>query len=229
MPQQLTFDLPVREALGREDFFVSSANAVALATLDGWQDWPQGKMALIGARGAGKTHLAHVWAAEAGASIVSAADLTEAEAPALAAGAARVVVEDADAIAGDREAEVALFHLHNLVLASGGRLLLTAATAPNRWPLGLPDLASRMQATAVAALEPPDDALLSAVLLKLFADRQIAVAPNLIPYLAARIDRSFAAARDAVAQLDQQALAQSRPVTRALAAEVLDLGAEDAP
>ncbi|WP_102225086.1 P-loop NTPase family protein [Acidimangrovimonas sediminis] len=218
MIRQLTFDLPVREALGREDFFVSRANAVALAALDTWPHWPQGKMALTGPAGAGKTHLAHVWAREAEARIIRAQELAATDLPGLGL---RVVVEDADAMAGNRPAEEALFHLHNLVLASGGRLLVTAQSAPNRWPLTLPDLASRLQAAAVARLDPPDDALLAAVVMKLFADRQMAVAPPVISYLAARIDRSFAAARDAVARIDRLALTAGRTVTRPLVAEAM--------
>lgn len=226
MSEQLTFDLPVREALGREDFFVSQANATALAALDGWADWPQGKIALVGPAAAGKSHLARVWAAEASATILSARELEAADLPALGP---RVVVEDADEIAGQRPAEEALFHLHNLTAAQGGRLLVTARTPPNRWPIALPDLASRMQATALARLDPPDDALLSAVLMKLFADRQLAVPPAVLSYLAPRIERSFAAARDAVERIDAYALAQRRPITRPLAALALDLEAPEAP
>ncbi|GHE02015.1 chromosomal replication initiator, DnaA [Defluviimonas sp. 20V17] len=226
MAEQLTFDLPMREALGREDFFVSEANAVALAALDDWPNWPQGKMALIGPPGAGKTHLAHVWAAEARARILPAQALTRTDLPTLGPA---VGIEDADEIAGQPAAEEALFHLHNLTAAQGGRLLLTAKTPPNRWPLTLPDLASRMQATALARLDPPDDALLTAVLMKLFADRQLAVPPSVLTYVATRIDRSFAAARVAVERIDALALAARRPITRPLAARALDLEAPDTP
>jgi chromosomal replication initiation ATPase DnaA len=133
----------------------------------------------------------------------------------------RVAVEDAELIGGNRAAEEALFHLHNLILPAG-RLLITARRPPRDWGLHLPDLLSRMQATAIARLDPPDDALLAAVLVKLFTDRQIAVPPTLIPYLIARMERSIAAARDLVAQLDRLALAEGRGVTRQLAAEILD-------
>jgi chromosomal replication initiation ATPase DnaA len=217
--RQLAFDLPLRAALGREDFFVSPANALALAALDGWQRWPGHQMLLIGPDGAGKTHLAHVWAAATHAQIVPAAGLAQIDLADLADQA--VVVEDADHLA-DPADEVALFHLHNLLAARGAALLLTAAAPVRDWPLRLDDLASRMQAIAMTRLEPPDDALLAAVLVKLFADRQIAVAPRLIAYLASRMDRSFAAARDLVARLDAAALAEGRPVTRALAATLLD-------
>lgn len=221
MPRQLAFSLPVREALGREDFFVSPANALALSAVDGWQGWPEGKLVLTGPEGAGKSHLAHVWAIETGASVLQGMAL-EGFAPQTLGPAPRVVIEDADRIAGCRALEVVLFHLHNHVLASGGRLLLTARLAPNRWPVTLPDLASRMQATATAALEPPDDALLSAVLVKLFADRQITVPPALISYLVARMERSLDAARQMVAALDARALAEGRAITRAMAADLLD-------
>ena len=213
---QLAFDLPARAALRREDFFASPANALALATVDGWRGWPQGKMLLVGPAGAGKTHLAHIWAEASGAAMIRATALTMAGVPDLAAQGA-VVVEDADH-PGD---EAALFHLHNLILPMG-HLLLTAQTPPRDWGLALPDLTSRMQATAITRLDAPDDALLSAVLIKLFADRQIAVAPNLIPYLVQRMDRSIAAARRLVADLDASALALGRPITRPLAADVMD-------
>ncbi len=219
MSRQLAFDLPSGEAFRRADFYASPANAQALASVEAWQDWPGGKLVLVGPAGSGKTHLAHIWATLAGAEVISAAKLLETDLHDLAQGP--VAVEDADQIAGDREAEVALFHLHNLL--NGRGLLVTAASAPRDWRLGLPDLLSRMQAAPVAQLNPPDDLLLSAVLIKLFADRQIVVPPNLISYLVSRMDRSIAAAREWVKFLDARALALGRPVTRALAAEVLDL------
>lgn len=225
MIRQLAFELPARDALTREEFFVAPANALALAALDGWQGWPGGKMVLIGPSGAGKTHLAHIWAAETGAVLIAASDLGGADVPALAL-AGRVVVEDAEAVAGVEAAEAALFHLHNL-LAQGGALLVTAATAPRDWGLHLPDLLSRMQAAPLTRLEAPDDALLSAVLIKLFADRQIVVPASLIPYLVARMPRTIGAARSLVAVLDARALQAGRPITRALAAELLDSAADE--
>ena len=219
MARQLSFDLPVRQALGREDFFVSPANAAAVALIESWPDWPSRKLLLTGPEGAGKTHLAHVWAGLSGAQAIPATDLIGADLPTLASGS--VAVEDADRISGDPEAEDALFHLHNLVLAEGHTLLITARTPPARWGLQLPDLASRMQGTTQADLDAPDDALLSAILMKLMADRQLSPSPNLIPYLVRRIDRSFAAAQEIVTQLDTEALARKVPMSRALAAELL--------
>jgi chromosomal replication initiation ATPase DnaA len=213
--RQLAFALPNSEALTREDFFVAPSNALALQTVEGWQDWPGRKLLLIGPEGAGKTHLAHVWSARSGAVIVAGPDLATLDVAALAG--KPVAVEDADRIG---PAEAQLFHLHNLA-TSGAALLLTARTPPRDWGLSLPDLISRMQATQIARLEAPDDALLSAVLVKLFADRQVAVPSNLIPYLISRMPRSVGAARALVAELDARALAAGRPITRALAGEVL--------
>jgi chromosomal replication initiation ATPase DnaA len=225
MAQQLTFDLPSVPALGREDFFISPANARAIAALDGWQGWTLRKLALCGPAGAGKTHMAHVFAAATGAPILAAAALPDADLPRLATGP--VVVEDVPAIADNPEAQAALFHLHNLSWAEGGHLLLTGIDAPARWPLTLPDLASRMQAADVALINPPDDDLLAAVVAKLFADRQLQVDPEVIRYVTLRMDRSFAAARDLVARLDALSLAEQRPITKPLAARALD-NSEDA-
>jgi chromosomal replication initiation ATPase DnaA len=220
MPEQLSFDLPVREALGRDDFFVSPTNAEAVAMIETWQDWPSRKLILVGPHGAGKTHLTHVWATQSGARILPAADLAGADIPDLAKG--HVAVEDADTIAGTGPLEDALFHLHNLVLAEGNSLLLTAARPTSRWSLALPDLASRIQGTPYTTLREPDDALLAAVLMKLMTDRQLSPSPSVLSYLTRRIDRSFAAAREVVERLDSTALSTGRPINRSLAAKVLD-------
>ncbi len=220
MAQQLGLALPSRTALGRDDFFVAPSNAIAAAMIDDWQNWAGRKLALTGPHGSGKTHLTHVWAAMSGARIITARDLAEADIPDLARSC--VAVEDVPAIAGNPKAETALFHLHNLVLAEGHSLLLTGAPPVALWNLTLPDLTSRMGAAGSAALEAPDDMLLTAVLAKLLADRQLTPKPDLIPYLLPRMDRSFAAAGALVAALDAASLAQKKPVTRALAAQVLD-------
>ena len=215
MPQQLSFDLPVRTALGRDDFMVSPGNAVAVSLIENWANWPGGKLVLTGPPGAGKTHLTHVWAGLSGARIVAAGDLAGADIPDLAGGA--VAVEDVPQIAQDTDAMTALFHLHNLVLANGHALLMTGRGAG----LALPDLQSRVGATPAAILELPDDALLAAVLAKLFADRQLKPRIDVIPYLALHMERSFEAARRIVAALDTESLSAQKPLTRVMAAKVL--------
>lgn len=217
-PGQLVLSLPTRQSLRREDFFASPANSAALAAVTGWQGWPGGRMMLAGPQGSGKTHLAALWAAETGAAVVRGDDLARADLPALAM-RGFVAVDDAQMVA-DGQAEAALFHLHNM-LAGTGHLLLTAPAPPRDWGLRLPDLLSRMQAISITPLTAPDDALLSAVLVKLFADRQIEVPAALIPWLVARMERSIAAARDIVATLDAAALAEKRAVTVALARAAL--------
>ena len=221
MAEQLAFALPARPALGRGDFFVSPANEPAVAMVSHDASWPSGKLALCGPEGSGKSHLVHVWAADHAAEIVAAAEMGRADVERLAS-RARVAVEDIEALQPGEAGEVPLFHLHNLLLASGGRLLLTARRAPSRWQIALPDLRSRLQAIGLTTLSAPDDALLGAVIMKLFADRQITVPPALIPYLVHRIDRSFAAARDIVERLDTAALSEGRAVNRALAMRLLD-------
>lgn len=219
MSDQLVFDLPHRAAMGREDFFVSPGNAAVVAGIEGWADWPLAKMILVGAEGAGKTHLAHVWAAMSGAEILAARD-SAARAEDLSEAAA-LVVEDADGVAGDAAAEEALFHIHNALGARGAPLLLTARDAPERWGVVLPDLASRMAQAGVLRLPPPDDALLTAVMMKLAHDRKLPLTPVILSYAAPRIERSFAAAARFVADLDAHALARKRPPTRDMAKAVL--------
>jgi chromosomal replication initiation ATPase DnaA len=216
LPRQLAFALPHAESFAREDFLGGTSNAAALRLIEQWPDWPDRVLALAGPEGAGKSHLAAIWAEIAGARRVSARTLGEADLVAELATAA-LVVEDA----GSEFDERALFHLINLVRQEEAYLLITARAAPATWGVALPDLSSRLRAIPVVALDPPDDALLRAVMVKLFADRQLAVDESLIAYLASRIERSFAGARAAVDGLDREALRQQRPVTRALAAELM--------
>jgi len=217
MARQLTFDLPVRTALGRGDFFVSAANAQALARISDWANWPLGKLALVGPEGAGKTHLAHVWAEEAGGDVLDAGDINALDVTAIGTALA---IDGADSLS--RDAETALFHLHNHLAAQRLPLLLIGRSAPARWDIALPDLKSRLDAADVTRIEPPDDALLAAVLVKLFADRQLHVSPRVIDWLLPRIERSFAFAQRLVAALDRAALAEGRAVTRPVAARVLE-------
>lgn len=224
-PQQLAFALEHRPALGRADFLVSASNAEAVRLIEGWRDWPGRRLALVGPARAGKTHLAHVWMQEAGAELVGAASLDEAGAQGLARHGC-AVVEDVDALAvldppRRTAAERALFHLMNLAAAEGAWLMLTGREAPARWPVRLADLASRLGALSVARLARPDDTLLSSLMVKLFADRQIQVGPGVIKFLVRRIERSFAGVEAAVEALDRRSLALKRPVTRAMAAEYL--------
>ncbi len=222
MARQLTLELPVRAALGRDDFFVSDANAAAVARIEDWANWPLGKLALIGPPGSGKTHLAHVWASLSGGEVVPLADVGRLDPGALTGPLAIDGLGDAL----PAETETLLFHIHNALAAAGLPLLLTGQSGPARWPIALPDLASRFSAADIARIEAPDDALLAAVLLKLFSDRQLLVSPMLVQWLTGRIERSFEAARQVVATLDEAALAAGKPITRAFAATVLDLGTQ---
>ena len=216
-PRQLALSLDHVESFAREDFLGGPSNAAALRLVDSWADWPSRTVALVGPEGSGKSHLAAIWAAASGARFLAARSLGEASLPAaLATGA--LVIEDAEGGGFD---ERALFHLLNLAREDSAFVLLTARTLPAGWRLEIRDLASRLRALPVVALAPPDDELLRAILVKLFSDRQLMVDESLIGYVAARIERSFKAARAVVARLDAEAMQRGRPLTRALAAEIL--------
>jgi chromosomal replication initiation ATPase DnaA len=214
--RQLALELGHSESFAREDFLEGPSNSAALAMIERWPDWPAAALAMVGPEGAGKSHLAAIWAEQAGARFLSGRALREASLPAaLATGA--LVIED---LASGEFDERSLFHLLNLMHEEEAHVLLTARTAPAAWSCAIPDLLSRLRAVPIITLAPPDDALLRAVLVKLFADRQLQIDESLVSYLVARLERSFAAAKGAVARLDAEALRLRRPVTRALAGEI---------
>jgi len=210
MPEQLAFVLPFRVAMGRQDFFLSDSNESAVAGIDAWRAWPNAKMLLIGPEGAGKTHLAQVWATQSGAEIWSADAVAEADLLRLSDLPA-LVLEDVDRVAGMRAVEECVFHLHNALAARAAPLLLTARRPAARWPMVLPDLASRMAQAGQLTLSAPDDALLSVVMVKLAEDRQLALTPGMVRYAVPRIERSFAAVGRLIEELDAMTLAAKEP------------------
>lgn len=214
---QLTLDLPHRAALGAEDFLVSDCNRAAVKLIDAWPQWPDRVQLLIGPQASGKTHLARVWQALSGAEALDADTLRMDFVDGMGAGTP-LVVEDADRATYD---EKALFHLCNLARENGLFVLVTARSAPTRWNVSLPDLLSRLNAVPTVEIGPPDEALITTVMLKHFADRQLDIDPKVLTYLSLHVDRSLAAAAAAVAAVDRAALATGRKISRQLVAEVL--------
>lgn len=226
MSHQFILDLPVRPALGRDDFFESECNSLVLKQIDSWTSWAGGKLILTGPAGSGKSHLAAVWAELAGAQICQARELSALQDLTQDEACNAVAIEDVDRIVGQFDVEEAIFHLHNALMSRGGSLMITGRESPLTWDFGLPDLASRIIAADVAKLGMPDDNLLAALLVKLFTDRQLHVEPQVVSYLTSRIGRSFAQAEDVVMRLDQEALRTRRRITRPFARSVVERGAD---
>jgi chromosomal replication initiation ATPase DnaA len=212
---QLALDLPVQPSFRREDFLPAPSNRAALEMIDQWPNWPDSTLLLVGPAGSGKSHLAAIWARKAGAAVTSGVPSVEsvvtAKPPAL-------LIDDVDRIAD----ETALFHLLNLTRENNIFLLMTACGPPRAETVRLPDLLSRLRRAPLVEIGAPDDELMRVALEKLFRDSQLSVEPSLIDYVALRLERSLGAARAFVRNVDQEALARGRRVTRALAAEVLE-------
>ena len=217
MTEQLVLDLGHRSAHGVEDYLVAPCNQDAVAWLDRWPDWPGPALALHGPAACGKPHLTHIWMNRSGAQLLSAGELSELALDRVMAQGHNVIVDDA----GSGIDERALLHLYNMIGEAGGNLLLAGRMPPSRWMVGLADLRSRLNAAPAVAIGRPDDALIGAVLVKLFGDRQVPVDGEVLAYVLARMERSFAAARTLVVALDRAALAAHRRITIPLAREVM--------
>jgi chromosomal replication initiation ATPase DnaA len=209
-PDQLILDLAQRPALGAEDFLISGSNRAAADMIDLWPNWPHASVVVVAPPGAG-----NVWRLRSGAARLEAVTLGEREVEG-AKGA--LLVEDLHAGIGE---ERALFHLLNLVREHKTSMLLTSRAPPGELDVTLPDLRSRLRALPLVAISPPDEALLKAVLVKHFADRQLAVEPHVVNHIALHMERSMEAAASIVAAIDRAAMASHRKVTRAMVAEVM--------
>lgn len=219
---QLAFDLSFRPAQGRDDFFVTPCNTDAVGWIDRWPEWPVPGLAVWGPAACGKTHLAEVWRTRSGASTVVLDDLATRSPPSILDDQRHLLLDFSDATSISETVEEPLLHLYNMVIERGGTLLLTARTPPARWRIGLADLSSRLRAMAVAPIVAPDDAVLTAVLLKQLDDRKISLPRDAVQYAVSRMERSFEAARALVMALDREAYAQRRRPGLPLLREILE-------
>ena len=217
--EQLPFNFEHRPTLDREDFLVTSGNVEAVKMLDSYPSWPSHAIIIYGANGCGKTHLAHVFVKKTGGKtpLISAADLTAEQVPNLLAKSGNLVVEDMETL----KDEEALLHLYNYAKETGSHLLMTSEVAPADLAIKLPDLSSRLLAIPAIRIGNPDDAFIKALLVKLFADRQLSIGEEAIDYAIKNMERSFKGAGDLVAAADKLSLAKQKAITIPLLREIL--------
>lgn len=221
--EQLTLTWEHRPALGVDDFLISPCNEQAVAKIDTFPEWASPSLVIVGEQGCGKTHLIKVFQSMHGGVLIDPSSLSVdaigglPETPAF-------LIEDASHWIGSRDQEEVLFHIYNRCFSSGEKLLLSARTFPSHWDFKIADLSSRLKAAEIAEIGPPDDALLMAVMAKLFADRQVRVAPGVFEYVIPRIERTFAAIQAFVTETDDKALKDKRQITIPLVRHVLTAG-----
>lgn len=211
-PKQMPLELLHTTGFSRDELVVTPSNALAVNLIDSWPQWPARLMVLAGPLGSGKSHLASIWAQKAGARQLSCDALV------IPVGIGNILI---DGMGDDPIDETALFHLINAVRESEGSMLITSRRWPSEWPVTLPDLMSRIKSAPTVEISEPDDALLSGVITKLFADRQLVIEPQLVAFLVSRIERSLATAQNVVERLDKAALAAKSRITRQMANAVL--------
>jgi len=216
-PRQIPLDLGHEPGQSRDDLIVTGANRDAVAFVEAWPNLPGPSGLIVGPAGSGKTHLAAIWRQEAGAAAIAASQLEEIGSFGLS-GSENILIDDIGEYPFDNSG---LFHLLNALRSGGGSLLMTARRYPSAWPVNLPDLASRLKAAATVAICEPDDILLSGVITKLFADRQLSIDPAVVSFIVSRMERSLVTAIRIVETIDRMALERKARITRNLASLAL--------
>lgn len=217
--RQLVLDLARPADLSRAALTVARCNALAVAWIDRWPDWPAPALVIHGPPSSGKTHLLSHWAQRAGAIWLDGESLRAGRRP---RGARQVAVDDFDKLAGDRTAEECLFHLYNECHYAGGSLLLTGGGPVSRWPITLPDLATRLRAAPLSAIGAPDDEALIAFLRMHLSNHQLDVPEAELRHAICHIERSFEAAARFAVFLNRVSLRDRRRITRRFVSSVIN-------
>ena len=184
-PNSCRWPLRHDAASGRDDLLVSDPLSAAVKIVDHWPHWPSPVVILAGPVGSGKSHLASIWRERSGAIAIHPKAGSGA---AVVAASGPVLFEDVDRQGFD---DTELFHVINSVRENGTSLLMTSRLWPMSWPVELPDLRSRLKAATVVEIGEPDEELLSQVIVKLFADRQLYIDDKLVVYIVTRMERSL--------------------------------------
>ncbi len=195
----LPLDWPAEDA--NLAFIVTASNELAVRRIQAFGTWPVCTMILSGPRKSGRSLFGRLFAARSGA----------------------MLIDDAE---GRDETEI--FHAWNEAQVRRRPLLLVADAPPPLWVIKLPDLCSRLSATPVVAFGDPDENLIAQLIAQLLERRGIAATPELIAYLAPRVERSHHAVIALVDKLDAASLSRHRAVTVPLAREMLAVDDLDA-
>lgn len=213
-PRQMPIPLPVQSVMDADTLAVSPANRAAMTLIESWPDWSAPHALIAGPTGSGKTHLGMIWKQRASAVQLDADQLSKA----VADTAHSFFIDD---LRPSQIDETGLFHILNLARQRGGHVLMTSRDWPSAWGIATPDLLSRLRAATTVEIGEPDDTLLRAALVKLFADRQLVIDSDVIEFLVLRMERSLGAACAVVDALDREALVRQSRITKPLAREIL--------
>ena len=221
----------------RFEYFHAGGNAAAVAAVQTLALEPGAPWVyLLGIRGSGRSHLlmaacqaaiAHVAGRDSGATgrraqYLPLAGLADPVAALRgSAGSELLALDDVDAIAGNSEAEHALFDLYNRVRDEGNALLFAGAHTPQQLGLALPDLRSRLGACTQFTLKPLDDLERRDVLRQQAVARGIQLDDSVLDWLFARYARDLGALLGLLDKLDQASLAAQRRITIPFLRDVL--------
>ncbi|WP_417519539.1 HdaA/DnaA family protein [Minwuia sp.] len=215
-PEQLIIQFAQTTTYAQDQFLPADCNRRALARILDTSGWTDHALIIHGPPRCGKTHLSHIWAALNDGHLINGVDLTFDAVPGLSGRS--IVVENAE----NAEDPRVLFHLYNLQREDRGRLLMVSRRPPAGWGYDLPDLTSRIAATPTEEIIQPGEDLLGPLLVKLAADRQMVLPPDVVQYMLKRLERSFAAAERIVKALDDAALKTQQRISLPLARKIMD-------
>jgi len=224
--KQFTFNFLPKTYLGEEDFMVTSCNQNAYMAVKMWPNWQHFSLNIFGPKSSGKSHLAHIWVESIQASlprpiqipILSSHSINMKNLNKITNEHPYLVIEDLDSNIN----EEAFFHLYNNYNVPGRFILFTSELPPSKLSLKLPDLRSRLNIIPTIEINQPDDEMLTALIAKLFNDRQIIINQEILDYILKYSERSFDYITKLIAEIDEISWIYKRAVSIPIVKEAIE-------
>ena len=213
---QLLLDFNIKKNFNDHDYYVSDSNYFAYNLIEKWPKWEKRIINISGEKFSGKTHLANIFKSKSSALFLTENKINNDIFK-------KIKLYESIIVDGfsNKIDENLIYSIFNLVEQDSKYLLINSETPLNETNFKLPDLISRSRNMLHAKINPPDDELIYALILKNFSDRQIKLEKKIIEFIIKRIDRSYSKISEFIYKIDELSLKKKKPINLKTIKEIL--------